>query len=221
MAPPWPVSSWFDLCVVPEHDGRSGHNIITTRGVLNSIRRDPEAKQADRGLFLLGGPSKHHGWDTAATIARVRQILAASPRIKWTATTSRRSPPDVERALTAIEADNFSFVPLAATEGDWVPRQLGRASYAWVTEDSVSMVYEALTAGAGVGLLPTPRKRRRSRVIRGVDILLQEGYALPYRDDSADLAAFGPAPPLNEAERIANIITARYFSGPPSAPQKQ
>jgi mitochondrial fission protein ELM1 len=54
----------------------------------------------------------------------------------------------------------LTIVPFAATSPDWLPTQLARADQAWVTADSVSMVYEALTAGAAVGVLDVPRPRQ-------------------------------------------------------------
>jgi len=61
MKPTLPVS-WFDLCLVPEHDGLPPvANVVTTRGVINSLRAGGE-HAADSGLILLGGPSRHFRW---------------------------------------------------------------------------------------------------------------------------------------------------------------
>jgi len=88
---------------------------------------------------------------------------------------------------------------------------LAGSAYVWVTEDSVSMVYEALSSGAKVGLLPVPRKTKTSRVIRGLDSLKQSNHILSYSANQTDLTTFECPPPLNEAERVAKIVAGRIF----------
>ena len=75
----------------------------------------------------------------------------------------------------------------------------------WVTEDSVSMIYEALTSGCRVGLLPLPRNSV-SRLHRAIDRLLEEGFVSAHND--RDVAAELPSPPrtLNEADRCAGLL---------------
>ena len=57
--------------------------------------------------------------------------------------------------------------------------QLRDAQRVWVTEESVSMVYDALTVGAEVGLISVS-KRRSGRVARGVERLVQDGLVIPF-----------------------------------------
>ena len=89
--------------------------------------------------------------------------------------------------------------------GDWLARALAGARDVWVTEDSVSMIYEALTAGCRVGLLPLPRKST-GRLHRAIDRLLEQGFICAHggRDTGPEL----PAPPrtLNEAGRCAGLL---------------
>ncbi len=219
MAPPRGIAALFDLCIVPEHDGRSGTNIITTKGVINLVEINTE-KDAQKGLFLVGGASKHHGWDGQQVVEQLTQIVEHAPAIRWTATTSRRSPETTSSELTAIEAENLTILPVEETDGGWLPAQLATASYVWVTEDSVSMIYEALSSGAKVGVLPVPRKAESSRVIRGVDLLIEQGQVLPYSADSCDLSSFDAPEPLNEATRVAQIVTNRFWHPTIPSPSK-
>jgi mitochondrial fission protein ELM1 len=74
MKPSLPVS-WFHRCICPEHDfiGKPvPPNVITSKGALNRVR----PAQSERGgkIFLIGGPSKTHGYDEAALIAQIREI---------------------------------------------------------------------------------------------------------------------------------------------------
>lgn len=210
MNPPRLVRHCFSLCVVPEHDRQDGANVITTLGVLNPIQISRQ-KMPERGLILVGGPSKHHDWDSQEIAQQLKRIAQKNPKINWTVTTSRRSPEDISSQLTRLGLNNLHVVPVEETDSEWLPQQFARASYVWVTEDSVSMVYEALSSGAKVGLLPVPRKRKRSRVIQGIDQLLEKKLVLPYDSEQCDLTTFKAPEPLNEAERIGKIIIEKFL----------
>ena len=211
MAPPRGLASCFSLCIIPEHDSRNGSNIVTTKGAMNLIQAN-EAKKSSCGLILVGGPSQHHEWDSAKLLEQIDALLAASPGTEWTATTSRRTPAETTASLIKENCEQFKLVPCEDTDADWLPVQLSSAACAWVTEDSVSMIYEALSSGAKVGLLPVPRKKQTSRVLKGVDQLKSEKAILPFNPNDCDLANFPARPKLNEAERVAKIVAERLLS---------
>lgn len=146
--------SWFDLCIVPEHDGVAPdtHTMIT-QGAMNRIRASNN-RQSDRGLILLGGVSPHFEWDSAAIELQIQSLLANTPNVQWTLTDSRRTPPDFLAKLSSHP--RLQCVSHTSTNADWLPDQLSQASTVWVTPDSASMVYEALTAGADVGVFDLP-----------------------------------------------------------------
>ena len=215
MKPNYPPR-WFDLCIIPEHDGvgAAAANVIETRGVLNPIERSA-MQRSDRGLILLGGPSKHHGWDDERIAQQVAAIIERDASVQWTLTTSRRTPASTLPRLRAISAANLTITPVDQTEKGWVAGQLKECSQAWVTEDSVSMVYESLTSGAAVGLIDVPRKGtahgEAARVLVGVQKLIAEGWVTPFeawrktgvmkRNDRA----------LDEAARCAAIVRERLL----------
>jgi hypothetical protein len=211
MKPSLPVA-WFDLCVIPAHDRpRRAANILVTRGVLNRVRPGT-VHEADRGLILVGGPSDHVHWSTADVVAGVRELLVRQPAVRWTLTTSRRTPADFTDVLGADRPD-LAVVPGTQTAPDWLPEQLARAAQVWVTQDSVSMVYEALTSGAAVGLLDVPWRNAGDRLARGVQQLVQEGLVttLDAWRGGADLRP--PAEPFDEAARCAAWIAERWLDG--------
>ena len=210
MSPPKGLTRLFDLCIAPEHDLRSGSNVITTKGAMNMIEPN-SLKNQQSGLFLIGGPSQHHGWDESMLIKQITQILEANPSIQWTLTSSRRTPPSTTAQLEKLSKEQLKVIPVEATDKDWLPRELSMPAHVWVTEDSVSMVYEALSSGAKVGLLPTPIKTTSSRVVCGLESLKQNGYLMNYWENQADLDKFKNPPPLNEAERIAKIVAKRFL----------
>jgi hypothetical protein len=204
MRPSLPLS-WFDLCVIPQHDHPPTRaNVVATRGVLNTARPSAE-READKGLFLIGGPSKHHGWDTPALLAQIDAILAATPAVRWTLTTSRRTPAETEAALLALQARGLDVRPVRDTPPGWAMEQVARSAQAWVTEDSVSMVYESLTAGAATGLLAVPRLGE-TRITAGVAQLQREGFVTTFSDWQRDGDLHVPPTRLSEADRVAAVV---------------
>jgi mitochondrial fission protein ELM1 len=199
---PW---RWFDAVVVPRHDDpAAAANLVVSEGALNPVRpavsRDPTL-----GLVLLGGPSAHHGWDSAAIVRQVEHLLARAPRRDWVVTDSRRSPPDLGVALRALERDGVRYVPAAECAPGWLPGELGRAAEVWVSADSVAMIYEALSGGALVGVLDVPA-RRRDRITRIADALHARGWIM--RGEEAAPAA--PPPALDEGGRVAALLLQRW-----------
>lgn len=205
-------SSLFDLCILPRHDlGKKPPepNMIATRGALNLVT-PPGSQARHSGLILIGGPSSAYEWDSQAIAETVRCITEAHSDRPWRATNSRRSPADQLDALkTACPA--LTLFPHQDTHRDWLPQQLAEAVDVWVSEDSVSMIYEALSSGAHVGLMPAPCLKPHGRVARGIDELVAEGYLTRFADwdKSSPLAA--PPEILNEAQRCARIVVKRYF----------
>ncbi|MDG4552360.1 MAG: mitochondrial fission ELM1 family protein [Candidatus Contendobacter sp.] len=199
----------FDLCLIPEHDAPPVRpNVLVTRGALNRIR--PAALNPHRGLLLIGGPSAHFGWDNAALRQAIATLVAANPAIQWTLTTSRRTPPDFLEGLAGMADARLTVVPVAATGPDWLPAQLARTGQAWVTADSVSMVYEALTAGAMVGVLEVPRKRA-SRIGKGLDGLIADGWVTSFLNWQGGARLRRPPGNFNEAERCARWIVEQWL----------
>lgn len=200
---------WFDLCVVPEHDNLTGNNVLATRGALNGMQ--PGDKQPHTGLILIGGPSRHHGWRESELLAQVSDIVKRDSAIRWTLTTSRRTPPSTTARLARLDAANLEVVPAEATGPGWLSGQLAHAALAWVTEDSVSMVYEALTAGCATGVLAVPARRRGKKKIQlGIEALRRAGLVMDYASWRAGEELVPPQAPFNEAARVAAWIVSKW-----------
>lgn len=195
----------FDLCLVPAHDQppyRS--NVESTRGAINAVIASGTHDPAT-GLILIGGPSEHYFWDDREIARQVRELVADLPGIRWTLTTSRRTPAGF---LELLEGVDMERLPVGATPPGWLESQLADIGQAWITPDSVSMVYEALTAGCRVGLLEL-RPRIQSRVAQGMAALLADGLVSSKWGIGDDIDPAGMA--LDEAGRCARLILERWF----------
>jgi hypothetical protein len=201
--------AWFDLCVIPEHDGVNGANVFSTRGALNPV--EPGKKNARAGLILIGGPSRHHGWDENEIISQVEAIVAKEHDVDWTLTTSRRTPAATTRHLCALNFKNLTVTPVAETGPGWLAERLASVAQTWVSEDSVSMVYESLTANAATGVFDVPAKRA-SRVVRGVAALCRDGLATRFTDWQSGRKLAPPTMPFNEAARVAAWIGEKWLN---------
>ncbi len=206
-------NGWFDLCMVPAHDRpRHADNILVTQGVLNRVQPG-SAHDPRRGLILVGGPSAHVNWQDESVLAAVREIVTHHPEIHWQLATSRRTPDSFGRALGHQPQENLDIVPVSATAPEWLPVQLAQAARVWVTSDSVSMVYEALTSGAAVGLIDVPYRKAGDRLARGIEDLVRRGQVVRLTDWRAGRELQPPAQPFNEAARCADWIVDQWLQG--------
>ena len=200
----------FDLCVVPEHDMTSAvPNVIKTRGVLNRLRpqNNPPGKT---GLILVGGPSRHHDWLEDVLLEQLSSIVENDAEMGWTIATSPRTPSTTETALQRLTSERVELALFREVGATWLPVRLGRSSQVWVTEDSVSMVYEALTVGAAIGLLEVP-SRRASRVSGAMTGLIRDGLVTPFDQWSGVRRLEPVSVPFDEASRCAKWIDTKWL----------
>lgn len=207
MSPSLPLA-WFDLCLVPAHDGPSERsNVVETRGALNRmVAANPEEKR-QHGMILVGGPSDHFHWHNQSVLAQIQGLISAGG--DWLLTTSRRTPADFVPALQKRQHANLTIVPFEQTGSDWLGTELPRAGQCWVTPDSVSMVYEAMTAGCAVGVFDL-KPKKLGRVVRGL-LELQDGSRVVNFSQWQQGIRPVPLVGFNEAERCADIVADRFL----------
>lgn len=205
----------FDMVIAPQHDfpaeGSRHEHVLLTNGALNSISPRPEVEKRET-LLLVGGPSKEFGWDEDHILTQLSTITRHNTG-QMVLTTSRRTPPDFAQAIAAA-CPSIRVEPVESTGPSWVEDHLATAREVWVTQDSVSMVYEALSCGAPVGVIEMPVNPKRagkapSRVARGLMRLVEEGYVSTFTQwaKTHELVA---GPPLRETTRAAECILNRY-----------
>ena len=205
-------NSCFDLCLIPKHDLKNyGENTVLTDGVLNPMHPAINAS-SKHGLFLIGGPSTHYSWNTNQILDQVETLVQESPEINWTLTTSRRTPTDCTQQFIELTNSNLTVIPVEETPNGWVAERLQECKRVWVSEDSVSMVYESLTAGAQTGILTVPPVKQSSRVQNSVRLLLEQEHVVRFEERSR-LPEQGKKTILAEADRCADYIVEHFLHG--------
>ena len=204
MRPSLPLS-WFDLVVAPEHDGiKERGNMMVTRGALTDVRPS-SAHDPANGLILAGGPSAHFRWSDEQVVAQVVSIVEETTGVRWTLTTSRRTPSSFLPMLAARAPSALDIVPVERTDRSWLLDALAQAGTVWVSADSMSMVCDAVTSGGAVGLIDLPGKCA-SRVARGMAGFESAGLVTTYAAWRHGARPAPPAVPFNEAARVAAEI---------------
>ena len=180
----------FDVVVVNRHDGLTGPNVVVTRTALHRVTPERLAEAAvtwgprlaglprpllavlvggSNGRFRLDGPTAEH-------LAGELMAMMRTERIGVAITPSRRTSPEAQAALAAVR-------PLGGwlwnmTEENPYFGLLALADAILVTEDSVSMVSEAVATRAAVLLATLPGKSRRIRLFN--ELLIRDGRVRPF-----------------------------------------
>jgi hypothetical protein len=209
MQPSLPVNL-FDLCLIPEHDHYQGNGrFLETRGVLNPLQAEGRHRRK-KSLVMIGGPSKHCDWNADHLTSQLVQLSRQNPEQQFCLTTSRRTPADFVTHLAGLALGNVDIVPFEETGPGWVAQQMADSYSAWVTEDSASMVYEALTAQTAVGILNMPLKRE-SRVSRGIQKLVEDRLVSRFDTLGHYKQQLHPVAGFIESDRCANWILERWL----------
>lgn len=198
MKPNFPFT-WFNYAIIPEHDGvEVSAHVITTKGALNPIVNE-QRHQKNRILIALGGSSKRHQWNEEKVLASIDDIVKNHSQADIILTTSRRTPNVFLTHLNETPlASHLHIFPVEQTPQGWIFEEMQKAEAVWVTEDSVSMIFEALTAGCKVGVIEIDRLKS-DRITQMIDKLL----SLPYLGESQQSLINLQ---LNEADRIAHVL---------------
>ncbi len=212
MKPSLPVS-WFNASIIPEHDNPAERSqTLITKGVLNTISPmtvTPESPFNHKGLILIGGESKHYHWTSQEIAQQVLQLVHRQPDTQWLLSDSRRTPSNFMSLLSQLLPTNLVLVPHTETPAGWVKQQMMQTAQIWVTPDSVSMVYEALTSGVPTGLFKmSPNKE--GRIVKGIQTLCNGGVVTEFSADDKAQRLPSSVKPLWESERAAIWLLKQY-----------
>jgi len=215
---------WFDLVIIPAHDRVSGPNVLSTEGALNRVTLAGMADAAasfapiyahlPRPLIavLLGGSNHRFRFD-AEVGARLGRDLASVARASGAGlalTPSRRTDPEALAALMA----QLQEIPHHLWSGDGANPYmalLGLADHIVATEDSVSMVSEALMTGKPVHVAKLSGGGGKFADLH--QRFFEQGRTRPFAPDAAGGLAHWTYAPLtdtmNAATRVAALLKER------------
>ncbi len=169
----------FDLILAQEHDQPPERSNLLSLPV-NLSYPEPQglvSRDGDKPFisFIIGGSSRHFEMEVSHIEKLMKQIFKLFPGAEFLATTSRRTPPEVE-ALVANGP--FRYKVIASRENvNPIADFLAISDYVFVTEDSTSMISEAVSFGkAKIEVLPLVKKARKSKIVRMTEFLTREGY---------------------------------------------
>lgn len=163
MKPTLPYS-FFDFCLVPRHDNPPKHNnILLTEGPFISVIEPSPEKDSKKGLFLIGGPNKHLSWSDDGIISQIEEITKneVNSNLNWSLTTSRRTPSSFLNKFSKLSLKGIRTFPFGCTEPGWIEKQLAKSGQTWVTQDSASMINEALSFGNNTGIIELPENSHK------------------------------------------------------------
>ena len=143
MKPSLRPTQWFDIAVVPDMDkyylGKP-KNVITTKGVLSKHSNQEVVKKT--GLIVIGGKSKHFHFRKKVIRQQIEWLLNDKfVDYKWKITTSPRSP-NMDAPKHNANAEFFNW---RDTSEDWLSNEMQKNEITFITPESVSTVYEALS----------------------------------------------------------------------------
>ncbi|MEG1709995.1 MAG: ELM1/GtrOC1 family putative glycosyltransferase, partial [Acinetobacter sp.] len=161
--------------------------------------------QKNRILIALGGSSKRHQWNEAKVLASIDAIVKNNPEADIILTTSRRTPKEFLAHLNEKAfASHLHIFPVEQTPQGWIFEEMQKAEAAWVTEDSVSMVFEALTAGCKVGVLKMDRLKS-DRITQSIDQIIQSNLV----SEQTSIEMLVEPHAFKEAERVATYLLTK------------
>lgn len=199
----------FDFRILPKHDGiQSSKRDWIVEGVLNPIKRS-RRHESHRGLMLIGGLSRHIVWSNEKMLRQISQIQKRDRDIHWWVTSSRRTPPALIDSLSRQNDSRFTFVPHDETPEGWVADQLARARQTWVSPESISMLFEALTCGTRVGVFEMDWKPK-SKLHRALNALIDDAMCIPFAAFENGKSLHFPKRNLNESARTARWLLEQF-----------
>jgi mitochondrial fission protein ELM1 len=209
----------FDGIICPQHDGlKNNERVFNTQGPISKIPpriEGTEQEERSRHLFLIGGPSKHYAWNSSALTEQIQEICNARSDIEWSLSDSPRTPKDFVKNLNALKMKNLSCYHYQDDNFGSISPALKSSAFTWVTPDSMSMIYESMTAGSPTGLLklPATKKAEKKHFCRHIEDLLEAGPVMGFDQwrRSKTQHFYPPVPPPpNDANRAADWLLERY-----------
>lgn len=206
----------FDLIVTAPHDGLSGRNVFVARTALHGMTPrlpseraiwTPRLAQLPRPLVavLVGGSNGRFRLDVAVAEAIAAQLrtMMREDKVGLALTPSRRTGPEVRATFRRVLEPEGAYVWDMTGDNPYVG-MLACADAILVTEDSVSMISEAVATSVPVMTIGLPGKSRRIRAF--TQGLIDAGRVRPYRGR----LELWPVEPLDDTAAAAEAMRQRF-----------
>jgi len=204
MSPSLPLSM-FDFALIPLHDQPPNNDkVIPFKGAFSRVT--PSIDKRNKSLcIVVGGPSKHYSLDQTLLLKEIQELTADLSDDEILISNSPRSPKALSKKLS--EKYPFCFIDWKKMESGEIQSIFSYSARIWITEDSVSMIFDALSSGAQVGLLTSTRKKE-TKVSKEIQSLLNDQFLTNIKE-WRHTKNMRPSPLLNESDRCAQIILAK------------
>lgn len=208
-----------DLVWVPEHDQKTGANVIST--IAPPHRHSPSSLALLRGepppfrvpddkrkaVVLLGGPNGRHRYSEDAIQRLVTSLRSLIKRnVTLLATASRRTPVELAKAVRAVVDDSEGYFWEGTGENP-IAHFYALGDLFVVPADSINMVAEPCVTGRPVYVFePDGGSEKFTRFHQA---LRDYGATRPLPDTFSAVESWS-YPPLFAADTIAEDITRRW-----------
>jgi uncharacterized protein len=212
MKPSLPLG-FFNAIICPSHDKlKPSERVLNTDGVINKVRPSRDAKVPKQHSILLGGPSKHFEWNDNALFKQIETLVSARPDAQWEVYASPRTPAIFSAMLSASLLPNLTFRPYTTQAKHSLQAALKSSSECWITPDSVSMIYESLTAGCATATFTSPvsKTKKLGRVALGLQQLIDAQRISQWQSSKLALPLPANTSTLWEADRATHWLLERF-----------
>lgn len=183
----------FDLVVPMQHDGLQGENVFETLTALHHLTDAKLAKAASayaytltdmpapRVAFMLGGSTHAYTLDSKrlqTLAAQLESFIQQHQGSVWISTSRRTGAKNIKALQIALAMHNRVSIYTGDGANPYIA-WLALADVIVVTNDSVSMMSEALFTGKPVIILPLP-EHQNTKPANFADGLIKRGFAKPF-----------------------------------------
>ena len=222
MKPSLKPAQLFDIAIVPHLDKfyfRTPENVITTKGVLSKYSTESTKKKT--GLIIIGGKSRHYHFRPKVLMKQIEWILNDLYNdYQWKITTSPRSP-DLKMPKHPGNAEFFNWKD---TSDEWLTTEIKKSEITFLTPESVSILYEALSTNSNVYVFHHELHRdhgtegaplRKTKVTKNIELLKKskdigfidtKRYLFSRDIKSADICHPKKNKPLSEVKDVVNEL---------------
>ena len=140
----------FDLICAPSHDSykiKNTNNVIFFEGSLAKVS-DCEPN-SDIGFIALGGQNNHYKFNESHILKQIKYMLSLYPSKTWYVFNSRRTSKQMNDRLSSLANENDNVLIVLNDDPNTdisFDETISSASLKLVSQDSMNMVYEALSS---------------------------------------------------------------------------